>query len=232
MNPIWKQRTLVFWQEWGKPFVMVAIVVVSFRSAVADWNDVPTGSMKPTILEGDRIFVNKLAYDLRVPLTSYRLMEWGGPQRGDIVVCFSPYDGIRLVKRCIGLPGDRIEYQDNHLFINDTPIAYDDAETDAIPWNDLKAPSQYRFSREKLDHADHLIMTHLGPARGRYFGPIVLDENEYFMTGDNRDESFDSRYFGVVPRASILGKVNAVALSLNPENYYIPRWDRFFHPLQ
>ena len=86
---------------------MLALVMFSMRSSLADWYHVPTGSMKPTILEGDRVFVDKLAYDLKVPFTTWHLAEWSQPQRGDIVVFFSPKDGTRLVKRVIGLPGSR-----------------------------------------------------------------------------------------------------------------------------
>src|ERR1043166_6174706 len=86
-------------------FALMLLVVASLRSALADWNDVPTGSMKPTIQEGDRVVVNKLAYDLKVPFTTIEVAKWGNPQRGDIVVLFSPVDGVRLGKRAVGLPG-------------------------------------------------------------------------------------------------------------------------------
>src|SRR5260370_20986661 len=90
-------------------FLAMLLVVSSLRSALADWNDVPTGSMKPTIEEGDRVVVNKLAYDLKVPFTTFELVQWGDPQRGDIVVLFSPVAATLLVKRVIGVPGHRIE---------------------------------------------------------------------------------------------------------------------------
>src|SRR5216683_5240260 len=99
-------------------FLAMLLVVSSLRSALADWNDVPTGSMKPTIEEGDRVVVNKLAYDLKVPFTTFEVLKWGDPQRGDIVVLFSPVDGTRLVKRVIGVPGDKIELRENELFVN------------------------------------------------------------------------------------------------------------------
>ena len=99
-------------------FLAMLLVVSSLRSALADWNDVPTGSMKPTIEEGDRVVVNKLAYDLKIPFTTVQLFKWGDPNRGDIVVLFSPVDGTRLVKRVVGIPGDRIEMRDNQLFVN------------------------------------------------------------------------------------------------------------------
>src|SRR5262245_17162119 len=96
------------WREWVRPLLVVLVVLFAVRSAVADWNDVPTGSMKPTILEGDRIFVNKLAYDLKVPFLGWRLVKWSNPGRGDVIVFASPADGTRLVKRVVGLPGDRV----------------------------------------------------------------------------------------------------------------------------
>ena len=89
-----------------KVFALMLLVISSLRSALADWNDVPTGSMKPTIQEGDRVVVNKLAYDLKVPFTTTEIAKWGDPKRGDIVVLFSPLDGIRLVKRVVAVPGD------------------------------------------------------------------------------------------------------------------------------
>ena len=88
-------------------FLLMLLVISSLRSALADWNDVPTGSMKPTIEEGDRVVVNKLAYDLKVPFTLVELMKWSDPKRGDIVVLFSPADGVRLVKRVVAVPGDK-----------------------------------------------------------------------------------------------------------------------------
>src|SRR5437867_6033459 len=119
-----RSRARHWWRKEIRPLLVLALVLFSLRSSLADWNDVPTGSMKPTILEGDRVFVNKLAFDLKVPFTTWRLATWGEPKRGDIVVFFSPYDGIRLVKRVIGLPGDQIELRDNKLFVNGTAVDY------------------------------------------------------------------------------------------------------------
>ena len=93
-------------RNWVVPFAATLAVFLPLRAAVADWYDVPTGSMKPTILEGDRIFVSNLAFGLRVPLTRTWLARWDTPDRGDIVTLASPRDGTRLVKRVIGIPGD------------------------------------------------------------------------------------------------------------------------------
>src|SRR5881275_3041577 len=103
-------------------FLLMLLVISSLRSALADWNDVPTGSMKPTIQEGDRVVVNKLAYDLKVPFTTIEIAKWGDPQRGDIVVLFSPVDGTRLVKRVVGTPGDTLSMTNNQLFVNNKPV--------------------------------------------------------------------------------------------------------------
>src|SRR5438128_1882312 len=104
-------RTKKMWRVFREHIAPVAVTVLllcSFRSAVADWNIVPSGSMNPNIVEGDRIFVNKLAYGLKVPFMTYHLAHWSGPQRGEIVVFYSPADGTRLVKRVVGVPGDTV----------------------------------------------------------------------------------------------------------------------------
>ncbi|MCB1161403.1 signal peptidase I, partial [bacterium] len=111
-TPSRRVRWLRAGREWVLTFLVMAAILGSVRSAVADWNDVPSGSMRPTILEGERIAVNRLAYDLKVPFTRVRLARWAEPARGDIVILQSPTDGTRLVKRVIGLPGDLLEQRD------------------------------------------------------------------------------------------------------------------------
>ena len=111
------------WTEW-RGLIIFLVIMILFRSAVADWNQVPTGSMKPTILEGDRVIVNKLAYDLRIPLTSVRVADWSQPKRGEIVTFYSPEDETLLIKRVVGVPGDTVELANNALRINDTIAQY------------------------------------------------------------------------------------------------------------
>ncbi len=117
-------RARRFLREWVLALIVPIVLVTSIRSAVADWNDVPTGSMIPTILEGERIYVNKLAYDVRIPYTGVELARFDGPDRGDIVICHSPEDGTRLVKRVCGIPGDVLELRGNVLHINGEPMDY------------------------------------------------------------------------------------------------------------
>lgn len=125
MKSNWKTYFRLFWKGWGCSIFVALLIATSFKSAIADWNIVPTGSMKPMILEGDRIFINKLAYDLKVPYTTWHLAEWNTPQRGDIVVFYSPADGKRLVKRVVGMPGDTIAMHNNRLVINGEKLDYE-----------------------------------------------------------------------------------------------------------
>ena len=192
-------------------------IMGSFRSAVADWNVVPTGSMNPTIVEGDYIFVNKLAYGLRVPLTTWYVGRWSEPTRGDVVVFASPADGERLVKRVAALPGETVEMRDNQLLISGQPAAY----APAVPGGPLL---------EQLGRQRHPVQFLSGRAARRTFGPVTVPPGQYFVLGDNRDNSADSRYFGFVPRDSITGRSSKVLLSLDPQSY-APRWDRTFQPL-
>src|SRR3977135_1882453 len=120
------------WREWLRPFALVFLIAAPFKSAVADWNWVPTGAMKPSILEGELVFVNKLAYDLKVPFTTLHVSTWGNPVRGDVVVFFSPVDGTRLVKRGIGLPRDTIALRNDVLYLNGLPQQY--SATDSAPF--------------------------------------------------------------------------------------------------
>jgi signal peptidase I len=187
--------------------------------------------MKPTILEGDRIFVNRLAYDLKVPFTTWHIMEWGDPRRGDVVVLYSPEDGKLLVKRVIGLPGDRIELRDNQLFINDEPAQYEPLEHDLTNEVTTDERMVHDFARERLGDQSHPVMTVATRWSQSSYGPENVPSGEYFLMGDNRDNSKDSRFFGFVERRAILGRATATAISVDPQNYYKPRWHRFFRSL-
>jgi signal peptidase I len=206
-------------------FALMLLVVTSLRSALADWNDVPTGSMKPTIQEGDRVVVNKLAYDLKIPFTTYEVAKWGDPHRGDIVVLFSPRDGVRLVKRVIAVPGDNVQLVENNLFINGKKQPWSDA---VWPMDD---PQQGRIyiTDEVLDGHQHKVMISPQlPSPARTYGPLQVPPGQYFVMGDNRDNSNDSRYIGMIPRRQIVGRALAVAFSLDRNHWYAPRLDRFF----
>jgi signal peptidase I len=225
----WKEYRVLarrWWHQNIRPLLILALVMFSIRSSMADWNVVPSGSMQPTILVGDRILVNKLAYDLKVPFTTWHIAEWSNPQRGDIVVFFSPKDGTRLVKRVIGLPGETVELRNDRLLINGQPIDYTTLEPQ-IP-GQLSGPERTHgiFATEQLPRHAHAVMAIDGVPAMRSFGPVHVPEGHYFMMGDNRDNSFDSRYFGTVVRGQIVGRATSVVLSLDKSNYCLPRWRR------
>jgi len=222
------KKLLAIFKGWVCPILVALTVAGSFKSAIADWNTVPSGSMKPTIVEGDRILVNKLAYDLKVPFTTKHIAEWGEPQRGDIVVFYSPADGKRLVKRVIGLPGDTIFMEDNRLFINGMAVQYESADTqDQILASNKGVEDGYSV-KEDLPGRSHSLMLNPQIQSRRSFSPIAIPAGYYFMMGDNRDNSADSRYIGLVERSRIVGRATDVVISLDLNNMYTPRWERFF----
>ena len=209
------------WREYRGLAVFLVLMAI-FRSALADWNVVPTGSMKPTIVEGDRILVNKLAYDLKIPLTHISLHRFADPMRGDIVVFDSRAAATRLVKRVIGLPGDTVQMRDNRLTINGIAARYSgiEYEPDAT------------FAIESYLNMSHRIeLAPAGASRFSTFGPVTVPRDHYLVLGDNRDNSADSRYYGFIPRDEIVGNAKTIVLSLDYDDYYIPRTDRFFRPL-
>jgi signal peptidase I len=231
-KPITKQTSSParrFWREWVKPILVLLVALFAVRSSLADWNDVPTGSMKPTILEGDRIFVNKLAYDLKVPFLGWRLARWSDPGRGDVVVLASPADGTRLVKRVVGLPGDVLELIDNRLWVNGQPASYGTLDPAMVRQIKEVERASHRFAEERVGDQGHPVMF-LPVREGPHtFGPVTVPDGHYFVMGDNRDNSLDSRSFGFVPRDTIQGRATAVVLSFDPEGTLRPRWHRFFH---
>jgi signal peptidase I len=207
------------------------LLITAAKSALADINYVPSGSMRPTILEGDVLFINKLAYDLRVPFTTLRVATWENPRRGDIVVCFSPADGTRLVKRIVALPGDVVELQGGALLINGQPRDYAPLTAASIRYASATERAHASFARESDDHDGHAIMALRGMPAVRHTAPLRVPEGHYFALGDNRDNSQDSRFFGTVPRHQIVGEATTVVASADLTAWLKPRVDRFFTAL-
>lgn len=205
-----------------KGFFLFIALMLLFRSAIADWNDVPSGSMEPTILVGDRIFVNKLAYDIRVPLTHISLARLADPERGDIVIFDSRAAGKRLVKRVIGVPGDVVEMRHGQLVVNGTPAEY----------SNVRAEEQALIAMEGIGTSAHGVQfDHTHPSSVDSFGPVTVPNEHYLVLGDNRHNSADSRFYGFVPRSEIVGRSSRVVVSLDPDNYFLPRAGRFLDPL-
>src|SRR5690349_1196442 len=160
------------WYE-ARPILVMLVVLFSFRSAVADYNVVPSGSMKPTIIEGDRIFVNKLAYDLKIPFTRIHIAQWADPKRGDVVVFDRPSDGVRLVKRVIGVPGDKVELRDNHLFINGEPATYAPLPADVSNQVQAAERKTAKYALEQILGQSHPVMSlPWVPAQKRTIEPV------------------------------------------------------------
>ena len=206
----------------NKSFLLFIALMLVFRSAVADWNDVPTGSMQPTIVEGDRILINKMAYDLKLPFSQYTLVKFADPLRNDIIIFQSKAADKRLVKRVIGIPGDSVAMYKNQLVINQNSAHY-------------KLAAQYSdftLSEEYIDGNSRLIRTQVEPGLSQdypleSFPTVTIPAGYYLVMGDNRDNSADSRVIGLVPRHEIIGRSTKVAFSLNYDNYLIPRSERF-----
>ncbi|HSC67524.1 MAG TPA: signal peptidase I [Cellvibrio sp.] len=210
-------NSLKSWWQDNRSLLLFVVLMFCFRSAIADWNDVPSGSMKPTLIEGDRIGLNKMAYDLRVPFTQVSLYKIADPVRGDIAVFDSKVADKRLVKRVIGVPGDTVAMQDNRLYINGQAIAYTAAANG--DW------------LEHLPGKTHVVRTAANAGDYANFESVTVPANQYLMLGDNRDNSADSRTIGFVPRSEFVGRSRSVVMSLNYEDYFLPRSERFFHGL-
>lgn len=212
MNRILKN----IWKENKSLLIFISLMLV-FRSAVADWNDVPTGSMKPTIVEGDRILINKLAYDVNIPFIQKSMFKIADPQVNDIIIFESEAANKRLVKRVIGVPGDIIAMSNNQLTINNQKIPYNTTETldDKVILN------------ESIAESAHTIQLTASPSHLANFKAVKVPNGYYLVLGDNRNNSADSRVIGFIPRDEIIGRSSKVVISLDYDNYFLPRRERF-----
>ncbi len=207
-------------------FIAFLLMLGFVRTAVADWNPVPSGSMRPTILEGDVVFVNRLAFDVKVPLTDVIVAHTGAPKRGDIVTFTRPGDDMRLIKRIAAVPGDTVEMRDNRLTINGAAIDYAPlgkvVETLA-PGRGVDAERV----RERFGSDAHTIQWLSHVASRSSFAPMVIPPGQYLMLGDNRDDSEDSRYFGLIPRERLIGRAERVLVSADIKDGWQLRLARF-----
>lgn len=216
------------WRD-NRSIILCLSLMFVFRSAVADWNDVPTGSMQPTIQIGDRILVNKMAYDVRLPFTTVSLLKRADPKRGDIVIFASKAADNRLVKRVIGVPGDIVAMQHNVLSINGEQLNY--SESDPATATTGVADEGSLLLSEQLGTVTHTVK--LAPFASGHdsFNAVKVPAGHYLVLGDNRDNSADSRVIGFVPRDEIVGRAGKVLFSLDYDNYYLPRSERFLAAL-
>ena len=214
----------------NKGFLMFMLLFGVFRTAVADWNPIPSSSMRPNLLEGDVVFVNRLAFNVKVPLTDHIVTHTGEPQRGDVVTFSSPLDGTRLIKRLVALPGDVVELRDERLVINGVQAAYEEAQQVMEPVGEGQVAA-LRLSETFDGHARRIQL--IPQARSaRNFGPVTVPADQYLMLGDNRDNSADSRYIGFVPRKLLIGRAVRVLVSADYQGDWAPRFERFGMSLQ
>lgn len=205
------------WVEWGANFFSIFLLVFCLRSFVAEPFRIPSGSMIPTLLEGDFILVNKYTYGIRLPVIDRKIIDINEPRRGDIMVFrHPPKPTDNYIKRVVGLPGDKVEYVDKRLSINGEAIESHRMEDYLTDGKILV--SQYL---EKLGEEEHAILVQNGPSRIVPNTPFphfqscvytrgdfscIVPEGHYFVMGDNRDNSEDSRAWGFVPDANVVGK--------------------------
>lgn len=212
------------WIRQNRGFLVFLLLFGIFRTAVADWNPIPSGSMRPTLVEGDVVLVDRLAYDLKLPLTDVALLHLGEPKRGDVVTFYSPVDRTHLIKRLVALPGDVVEMRDEALFVNGTPARY-------VPLGEVVESIQgHALQARRLDESlagrQHAMQVIPAIAARRDFGPLTVPAGSYFFLGDNRDDSADSRYIGPVPRSLLIGRAHHVIVSADILGHWMPRWER------
>jgi len=206
--------------EYARSFFPILLVVLLIRSFLFEPFRIPSASMMPTLLVGDFIFVNKYTYGLRLPVLNNEILDLGSPERGDIVVFRLPADpSTNYIKRLVGLPGDSITYLNNQIFVNQQPVPV--ALTG--PYQGGDQPGSV-LGREKLGKHEHDVL--FMPGRSSLEGTFIVPEGYYFMMGDNRDNSRDSRYDGVgmIPDGNIVGR--AVRIWMNWDFPHMPRWRR------
>jgi signal peptidase I len=206
----------------NRGFIAFLLVFGLIRTAVADYNPIPSGSMHPNILEGDVVLVNRLAYQLKIPLTDIVVARLGDPSRGDVVTFSSPRDGTRLIKRVIGLPGDVVAMRDNRLIINGQPVPYQ--ALGLTP--EAEGVLAMRVSETLAGRPHHIqwLQRHAGAAS---FAPVEIPADQFLMLGDNRDNSADSRYIGLVKRDLLIGRASRILVSADITGNWLPRFERF-----
>ncbi|RMG27493.1 MAG: signal peptidase I [Gammaproteobacteria bacterium] len=209
--------------EYSRAFFPVILAVLVLRSFVAEPFRIPSGSMMPTLLVGDFILVNKFTYGLRLPVLNVKVVPLHEPRRGDVVVFRYPEDpSVDYIKRVVGLPGDHVSYHGKVLRINGKLMSQEPVGT--FIGTGASLPSSGALERiEDLDGVRHRILVHPGALSRE--GDWVVPPGKYFVMGDNRDNSRDSRYFGFVPEENLIGKAFVIWMNWDPVEHRVT-WSR------
>ncbi len=221
-----KKRPLII--EYSRAFFPVLLLVFCIRSFLIQPYRVPTGSLEPTVMPGDFILVNQYHYGVRFPIWDKKIMSVGEPETGQIALFYYPVDhALTFVKRVIGVPGDRISYINKTLYINGKkqPKTFVD---DVTRLNDFGQLVTYQKYQEDLNGVKHDIFVRPDAPAVNFYN-VIVPKNEYFMMGDNRDESDDSRYWGFVPEHDLVGHALFIWMSWNSDAahwYDDIRWNR------
>ncbi len=209
--------------EYAKSFFPVLFLVLMLRSFVIEPFQIPSGSMIPTLEVGDFILVNKYHYGLRLPVVGTKIMENNSPQRGEVMVFIPPHDPRYFIKRVVGLPGDRIDYENKILRINGEQLEVDIVDEVMIE-TAVGMRSGILFN-EQLGLVNHNAQIVTSDSRGSSRTSWIVPPGHYFMMGDNRDNSADSRVWGPVPEENIVGKAIAVWMHKDP-GFNLPSFSR------
>nr|VFK47230.1 MAG: signal peptidase I Serine peptidase. MEROPS family S26A [Candidatus Kentron sp. TC] len=197
--------------EYARSFFPIFVIVLILRSFLVEPFRIPSGSMLPTLEIGDFILVNKFTFGIRLPVFDNKIIDLDQPERGDVIVFRYPEDGVTpYIKRVVGLPGDHIDYRNDTLYINGEPVAREFVDTYIATGSNHRMNGAKRYL-EHLDGADHHILLQPDPigVLGEPFypyAPFKVPERHYFVVGDNRDNSKDSRYWGAVSDENLIGK--------------------------
>lgn len=230
VKPVAREPVLV---EYARAFFPVIFAVLILRSFLVEPFRIPSNSMMPTLLTGDFILVNKFAYGLRLPVLNRKVVEIGEPRRGDVVVFKYPRDPkTDFIKRVIGLPGDEIAYQDKTVLVNGKPMGQVSGGTYTGVGSGAEMTGA-RESLESLDGVEHRILTrpeapNLPPGCPQLaLAPVQVPPGHYFVMGDNRDGSNDSRCWGFVPESNLVGKAFAIWMHWDGKRNGFPiAWSR------
>ena len=209
--------------EYAKSFFPVLVIVLILRSFLIEPFQIPTGSMIPTLEVGDFILVNKYAYGVRLPIIGTKILEVEDPDRGEVIVFIPPHENKYYIKRVIGLPGDTVRYEDKNLYINGELISKDYVESIMVETSIGDLPGV--LYSETVNGVEHSIQNIDAVGRQRARTTWVIPNGHYFMMGDNRDNSSDSRVWGTVPNEDVVGKAVAVWMHKEP-GLHLPTFSR------